>query len=259
MNLIVYPLLVVWTLLCVLVFPVCFLLTKIGTRWSNARIMRWFIWIYGRGWRTFSLPFMQISREGFTSENSRPPAILIVNHLSFFDTYCMCALPYSNISFAVRAWPFRMFWYAPFMRLADYLNVEEVSWEQTLELSKKILGEGGSILFFPEGHRSRDGRLQRFYSGPFRIAIETGVPVVPICITGSDILLPPGRSWLLPARIHLAALPPVSPQNYSGQTAHIELRKAIKKAMWKKIQTLRTPLQTENEAMLPEIAAGNGR
>lgn len=257
MNLTVYPLIVVWTLLGILIFPAIFLLTKLVTRWSGARIMRLFIWIYGRGWMTFSLPFMRISREGFTTENSRPPAILIVNHLSFFDTYCMGALPYSNISFAVRAWPFKMFWYAPFMRLADYLNVEDESWEQTLESSKKILGEGGSILFFPEGHRSRDGGLQRFYSGPFRISVETGVPVVPICITGSDTLLPPGRNWLFPAHIHLAALPPILPQNYSGPTAHIQLRKAVKGVMKEKIRAMRRHLP-RGETAVHKIATGAG-
>ena len=55
----------------------------------------------------------------------------------------------------------------------------------------------------PEAHRSRNGKLGRFYSGAFKVAVETGVPVVPLCITGTDEMLPPGRWWLRPARVCL--------------------------------------------------------
>ena len=236
MNLTVYPLLALWTVVGILLFPLSYLSWKLVTRWPADRIMRHFIWLYGRGWMLIVAPFVRFRREGFGASGSRPPAILVVNHLSFFDTYCMAALPWFDIAFAVRSWPFRIFCYAAFMRLAGYLDVERLNWEESLEASRRVLDNGGSLLFFPEGHRSRDGGLQHFYSGAFRLAHELGCPVVPLCLTGTDGLLPPGRRWLQPTRVRLRALPPVEPAAFAG---HGELRRHVKNLMQQEIEAMR--------------------
>ena len=143
----------------------------------------------------------------------------------------MGALPFSDVVFAVRAWPFRMLWYAPFMRLAEYLNVEEKGWVGCLEACRRLFASGAYVLFFPEGHRSKDGKMQRFYSGPFKLAVETGVPVIPLCITGTDEVLPPGRRTVRPHRVRLHVLPPVYPDAFPGPEGHSEMRKHVKRAM----------------------------
>jgi 1-acyl-sn-glycerol-3-phosphate acyltransferase len=106
--------------------------------------------------------------------------------------------------------------------------VERLSWEETFRASQKLLSEGGVLLLFPEAHRSRDGRIGRFYSGAFKISIETKVPVVPLCISGTDVLLPPGRWYLKPARVKLKALAPVYPSAFANENGHIEMRKYVK-------------------------------
>jgi 1-acyl-sn-glycerol-3-phosphate acyltransferase len=240
MNLMLYPLLILWTLATIAVFPAAFLLFKAGTRWSTERIVRLFIWIYGRGWIALMSPFVRFRREGLEQAKPLQPGILVVNHLSFFDTYCMALLPFSNVAFAIRSWPFRMYWYTPFMRMANYLDVEGWGWEAAARRAREILERGGNILFFPEGHRSRDGSLGRFYSGAFLLAIETGRPVLPRVITGTDRLLPPGRWWLQPTRICLEGLPPVDPAHFSGPTAHRELQRAVKDAIGTRLLELRS-------------------
>jgi len=240
MTLTVYPLLSLWTLGCMAVFPAAFLLFKFGTRWSTERIVRFFIWIYGRGWIALVFPFVRFSRKGLEKAASIQPVILVVNHLSFFDTYCMALLPFYNVAFAIRSWPFRMYWYAPFMRMANYLDVETSGWNDASLQAKKILERGGNVLFFPEGHRSRNGALGRFYSGAFLLAVETGRPVIPLVISGTDVLLPPGRRRLHPARIRLEALPPVEPRRFSGPTAHIQLKKVVREAIGRRLAEIRT-------------------
>ncbi len=59
---------------------------------------------------------------------------------------------------------------------------------------RQLLDAGISVVFFPEGTRSRDGRLLPFKPGGFAVAVETGVPVVPVTVNGSRALLPPG-AW----------------------------------------------------------------
>jgi len=114
------------------------------------------------------------------------------------------------------------------MKLAQYLDVERLSWDETLRASQNLLNDGGVLLLFPEAHRSRDGRMGRFYSGAFKISIETNYPIVPLCISGTDELLPPGRWYLKPARVKLKALSPVYPDAFKGETGHIEMRKYCK-------------------------------
>ena len=240
MNIVAYPAIIAWTLAGILFFPFGFPLWKVLTGWEGDRIMRHFVWIYGRGWLGIMLPFVRFRREGFTNSRIDSPSILVINHLSFFDTYCMALLPVSNIAFTIRSWPFKMPWYAPFMRLANYLDLEAIGWEGTFEAGNRILSKHGSLLFFPEGHRSKDGQIQRFYSGPFKLAIETGAPIVPLCITGTDRLLPPNRWWFLPAKVCLRALAPVSPKEFTGETAHVDLRKHVKNLMTKNLEEMRS-------------------
>ncbi|UCF94444.1 MAG: 1-acyl-sn-glycerol-3-phosphate acyltransferase [Desulfobacterales bacterium] len=241
MNLTVIPLILMWTVLGIMLFPLIFVPWKIITRWNADRIMRQFVWLYGRGWVGIMAPFVRFRRNGFKTEKIKPPCILVVNHSSFFDTYCMALLPFSDVTFAIRAWPFKMFWYRPFMRLARYLNVESMEWTQISNTAATIISKGGALLFFPEGHRSRNGKLQRFYSGAFKLAIETGAKIVPLCLTGTDELLPPGRWWLKPARVNLQALAPVDPRAYRGPDAHRTMRRAVKNLMAQSLALQRHP------------------
>lgn len=59
----------------------------------------------------------------------------------------------------------------------------------------RVVSERWNLLVYPEGTRSRDGRLGKLRSGAARIAVENGVPLVPICIIGSHDAMPPGRIW----------------------------------------------------------------
>ncbi len=242
MNLWVYSLLFLWTLFGLLISPVAFFFWKIITGWPVARIARHFIWLYGRGWMLIVAPFVSFEMKGFDNHyQKRRPCVYIINHLSFFDTFCMAMQPVSDIAFAVRAWPFRrLFWYTAFMRLARYLDVEQLGFDESAVPAREIVAAGGSILFYPEGHRSRDGELQRFYSGAFLMAVKLGVPLVPLCISGTDILLPPGTFRMHPAKIRMHALAPVDSAAFSGPEAHVTMRKQVKEEMARELEKMRS-------------------
>lgn len=243
MNLWCYPALLLWTLLGMSVFPPAFGLCLMLLRMPADRVMRLFVWIYGRGWMILMSPFVRFKREHMQRIALKKPCVFVVNHLSFFDTYCMAMLPVYDITFAVRSWPFKMFWYSVFMRLARYLDVEGSSWEETLSNSQSTFAAGGTVLFFPEGHRSRDGELQRFYTGAFKVAVAAQVPLVPLCIEGTDELLPPGRKWFRPCTIRLRALEPIPTQTYSATDGHIVLRKQVKERIARNLVAMRAEKQ----------------
>lgn len=224
MNAAVYPALIAWTALSIALSPLYFAAVALPTRWPADKAVRFLIWLYGKSWIGLVYPFLDFKREGFTAQAGKAPCILVVNHLSFFDTFFMGALPFFDVTFAVRSWPFKMLWFTFFMKLARYMDVERMTGEETFGAAREVLAKAGRILFFPEGHRSRDGRLHRFHTGAFRISVATGVPIVPLCLTGTGKLLPPGRWWLAPARVRMRILPALDPKAYSGPLAHRKLR-----------------------------------
>ena len=239
MNVWVYGLLLLLTIVGILLTPTVGFYFFLRHGWDTPRIIRHIIWLYGKGWLAIISPFVSFERQGLDDADVPDNCIFVINHLSFFDTYFMGALPQSDITFAVRSWPFKMFWYRLFMQLANYLEVEDSSWQQTLIKGNSVLKQGGAVLFFPEGHRSRDGYLQRFHSGGFKVAVAAGVPVVPLCIDGTDRLLPPGRKLLRPCRISLRVLGPIDTGDFSAEDGHIQLRKLVKGRMVKSLAEMR--------------------
>ncbi len=66
----------------------------------------------------------------------------------------------------------------------------------TLETAKERIVDGTSVIFFPEGTRSRDGQLKKFKKGAFRMAVDLGLPILPLTVTGTRDVLPAGTSDL---------------------------------------------------------------
>lgn len=79
-----------------------------------------------------------------------------------------------------------------------------------LEDAKEKIVDGTSVMFFPEGTRSRDGKLMPFKRGAFRMALDLGLPILPLTVTGTRDVLPADTSDLLPGRASLIIHPPVS-------------------------------------------------
>jgi 1-acyl-sn-glycerol-3-phosphate acyltransferase len=234
MTALFYPLMAAWIAAGVAVSPLAMLAVKVATGWKLDRAARYLIRIHGYGVVLLLSSFGRLTRERL--DTIRRPCIMVVNHLSFFDGYFMAAMPFFDLTFAVGAWPFRMYWYTAFMRMARYIDVENDAWEDAVATCRRAASNGGAVTFFPEGHRSRTGRLQPFYSGAFRMAIETGLPVVPVLVTGTDVLLPPGSRLLHPAHVRLRALPAIDPSGFAGPNGPRRLSNHVRGVMLKNLK-----------------------
>lgn len=238
MNGIAIPLILLWTAAGMALFPLASVFMKFVRGHSTPLLTRKCIWIYGRVWQFLLSPFVVFTPLKIHGQPLKTPGIIVVNHRSFFDTYCMNMLPVSDICFAARAWPFKMPFYNIFMKLAGYLNIENFSWEKTLKISTATIRNNGFILFFPEGHRNRHKKMTHFYSGAFKLAVQLNVPVIPVCLTGTQTLLPPGRYYLKPANIKMEILDPVFPDQFSGDLKHLTLKKHVKQIMENSIKKM---------------------
>ena len=104
------------------------------------------------------------------------------------------------------------------MSLAKYIRLtrgQRGSIKGAYTEAKRWLSSGISVFFFPEGTRSRTGQLGPFKNGAFKLALETGILIVPIAVTGTRDLLTRG-SWLFRGNSHvrITVLPPLDPARY---------------------------------------------
>lgn len=84
----------------------------------------------------------------------------------------------------------------------------------SLEAARPILMGGVSVMFFPEGTRSRDGRLHAFKKGGFMMALQLGLPILPVSISGTRHILPGKTLKLLPGRARIQVHEPIDAAAY---------------------------------------------
>ncbi len=148
-----------------------------------------------------------------------PPGVCVfaANHASNLDPpSAVVAIP-RRVALLAKKEVFRIPIVASAMRIASVVPVDRADREAavaSVQQAVKHLKEGISFLVFPEGTRSPDGRLRPFKRGTFVMAIEAGVPVVPISVVGTQKLLPKGRWAIHPGEIVVKFGPPVDASKY---------------------------------------------
>jgi len=208
LNLYFWPAFALVSLFGLCVLPFLLIFSVLSVPRSTARVLRKGIRLYG--WLLVRVvPFMASVRVEDLSGGLKPPVIFIANHYSSIDPYLFGILPFENAF--VTSWPFRIPIFNWGMRLAGYINTKD-GWKGIEKQGKKLLASGCSIIIWPEGHRSRDGRLTRFKNGAFRLACSTGAPILPVCILGTDRVMPPGNRLLTPGIVKMILLPPIVAQ-----------------------------------------------
>ncbi|KAK4338557.1 hypothetical protein RND71_043044 [Anisodus tanguticus] len=152
--------------------------------------------LVARTWATLTIiPFYNVEFEGLENLPSPDtPAVYVSNHQSFLDIYTLLTLgrSFKFISktaiflFPIIGWAMYLMGLIPLRRMDSRSQLECL--KRCIDLVKK----GASVFFFPEGTRSKDGKLGPFKKGAFSVAAKTGVPVVPITITGTGRIMPAG-------------------------------------------------------------------
>lgn len=100
-----------------------------------------------------------------------------------------------------------------------------------------VLRQGINMTIYVEGHRSFDGKLLPFKKGPFYLATECGVPVVPVTITGSHYVMPKGRFAIKPGTVTVIFHPPIEPADFGPRECLMEqVRRAIDSGLPKELQ-----------------------
>ncbi|WP_340538644.1 lysophospholipid acyltransferase family protein [Nocardioides sp. GXZ039] len=131
------------------------------------------------------------------------PAILASNHLSYADWLFMPLTLARRVTFVAKAEYFTTPGIKGWLQKQFFSGAGQVPIDRSgadaaagaLMSAKKVLGAGGLFGIYPEGTRSHDGRLYRGKTGVARLALETGVPVIPTAVVGTDVVAPPGKKF----------------------------------------------------------------
>jgi 1-acyl-sn-glycerol-3-phosphate acyltransferase len=176
--------------------------------------------LYSCAWATFYIVANPLWRERFEGRERLPwkgAAVLVANHLSLLDILVLYGLfrPFKWVS---KAEIFRVPFIGWNMKINDYVALrrgDRESIRRMMDHCRAHLARGTPVLVFPEGTRSRDGRLQPFKDGAFRLALEAGCPVVPIALSGTAEALPKHGLVLRQAmRAEVRVLPSLRPEDH---------------------------------------------
>jgi 1-acyl-sn-glycerol-3-phosphate acyltransferase len=96
---------------------------------------------------------------------------------------------------------------------------------RSLDEAKNRIVNGTSVIFFPEGTRSRDGNLGTFKKGAFKMALDLGIPILPVTISGTRDILPTKSFDLFPGRACMTIHPPVDISGYDKSSIRILMEK----------------------------------
>ena len=142
------------------------------------------------------------------------PAVYLCNHRSNLDVWAIVAAVPDSSRFVAKQSLFRVPFLGWAMTAAGFVPVDRADRSRAIEslgVAQTRIAEGKSLVMFPEGTRSLDGRLARFKKGSFHVALAARWPVVPVAICGSGELFPPGAARLTPGEVRVRLAPPSRP------------------------------------------------
>ncbi len=205
----------------------------IGIPWAMltgniSLLYRWSMWILRTGVKLARIRVEVTGREHIPARTS----IFMTNHVSNLDPPILYPeLPFRTAFFLKRSL-IKIPILGTGMRLANFVPVDRdgrlESARESVQAGSRVLASGVNISTFPEGTRSRDGRLLPFKKGPFYLAMESGAPVVPVSIWGSEHMMTKGSLRIKPGTAHLAFHQPLDPKQFATRE---ELMVAVRAAI----------------------------
>jgi 1-acyl-sn-glycerol-3-phosphate acyltransferase len=185
-------------------------------------------WLYpaalwgARNW--LRLSGMKVKVSGRENLDPAQPYVFIANHRSYLDTAALFYHLGRRIGLVAKKELLRV----PIMGYGmGYVNIMAIDRSnneravQTMKEATDKLRSGTSFAIFAEGTRAGRGQLLRFKKGGFYMAVEAGVPIVPVAIKNTDVLMGKGTGEARPGTIEMVILPPVETAGLSTDE-HIE-------------------------------------
>jgi len=177
--------------------------------------------------------FTHISVSGWENMKAGQSYVIMANHQSHFDVLALYGHFWRQFRWVAKQELRKVPFLGPACVAVGHVFIDRSNRESaiaSLNAARPRLAGGVSVLFFPEGTRSRDGRMKEFKKGGFVMALDMGLPILPVSISGTHKVLP-GKSFrLLPGCARVTIHPPIetAPYGHEGRDMLLaDVRKAI--------------------------------
>lgn len=176
-------------LLSFILLPIASLLVVFGrrdlfgfvTRWGIRQTFRWVVW-YLRLFGYLDIQFVE------HTPDARHGKLIVCNHTSLFDVISLLAYFPDACTF-IKSSYLKIPFIVPAVKAAGYIPIDVLDAEQRTRAfmtALNVLRAGRPLIVFPEGTRSRDGKIGRFQAGVFKLALESGVDLTPVLFTSDQ-------------------------------------------------------------------------
>jgi 1-acyl-sn-glycerol-3-phosphate acyltransferase len=146
--------------------------------------------------------------------------VFMANHESTVDIWALLALLPYRVRMIAKKQLARIPLFGWAMWAGRFIFIDRanaVAARRSIEEAKNRIRDGHKVLIYPEGTRTRDGKLGPFKKGGFHLAVDAGVPIVPIAVTGARACMPPGSLLLRRGRVHVVVLEPIATADLGEQ------------------------------------------
>ena len=164
---------------------------------------------------------IHVTVKGFSNIDPDKPYIFMPNHMSNCDIPVILAHLKVQFRWLAKAELFRIPLLGFAMKRAGYISIDRSNRRsafESLARAAQIIRNGRSVLIFPEGTRSRDQSIKAFKKGGFVLAVESGVPIVPVVIHGTWRIMSKNGLMIRPGNVTLEIMEPIETKDYSRGT-----------------------------------------
>ena len=173
--------------------------------------------------------------EGLEYVPQSGPVILASNHLAVMDSFYLPLVVRRRITFLAKSEYFTgtglKGWFSSwFFTAVGQVPIDRSSADTAqaaLDTAERVLGEGKLLGMYPEGTRSPDGRLYKGKTGLARLALQTGVPVIPVAMIGTNVVNPPGTTMLRFGRVTVRFGKPMDFSRFEGLAGNRFIERAV--------------------------------
>ena len=224
---IIYQYLVAWPILCVLtVFTAVFTICTV--HWRNAEFVHKVQQFWSRSF--FWLMFLPVTVEGEEHIKKGQSYVFVSNHQSMFDVWLIYGWLPVIFKWLMKAELRKVPFVGTGCKAAGHIFIDrrnaKAAMESLKEVEKQLVG-GVCTVIFPEGTRSLNGEVGRFKRGAFQIAIDLGLPVIPLSLDGCFEALPKGKPFVhrVPCRMYIGE--PIDLKQFRDAEGNMDSNAAI--------------------------------
>jgi 1-acyl-sn-glycerol-3-phosphate acyltransferase len=219
---------------------------------GDVRVLyRLFMW---GAWAGVWITGVRVETVGLDQFDHSRSYIFMTNHVSNLDPPIQIPLIPRRTSVMVKKELFKVPILGRVMRMGSLVPVDRGNRDAGIEAvraAKAVIAEQGvNMTIYVEGKRSFDGKLLPFKKGPFYLAMECGVPVIPITIVGTHYTMPKARFSIRPGKVKVIFHPPIEPKDFVSRDCLMEkVRAAIESGL---PEEYRQPAQSPVENHEPQ-------